>query len=681
MTRTTVSLAKWVPGLYARRDATGDWARVLAVLERVINDILSAPDTRAYLDCGTLGTGQFDTVLEAVSEGDATRDIRVRLDASGATTDFAAVSLSSKLVTLGVPNAGVTTVGDIEDALMALDESSRLVRIRTAGARSRALGVSDGFVATNLAGASPAGRVLGKISIDAMSGLRDPLSTEARLLPYLAQNFGWDLDTSLPERLQRKVLTLAEALFQEKGTKAGIVDALRLLLGLEVVYEEPWADGWTLDVDDLGEGTVLAPAASADGYAEGVLVVPAVGVLLDHDRLDSDGFANVFYEIQRTAGSATEPAVGYALCRDPGLVMSGMTLVIYGTTFEFKRGTWTVGVGNVAVDLTGITTSTAFAAQLAAVIFARNGTGGFNAIAEVGGYLDRIVRILPIVAGSSGNSAITGSALEVLDVVGMVGGAAAGAFVPVGGTQQLRLSGAVTTTDNARLLAYEIGWAEPTLDITRALAKLYLRQTVAGPAGDGAFTGTAVAKLSATGMSGGVGINPAVLSFRITFPRHLTDQELRTAVAVVDGMKRAETHWTYTNPPEVEPFPFWRLNRTLLGRSRLGRSWRGSTPITGSASLDPYGARSLATVLVELDLVVPARSIPLVVGARYAMRADIGCYVRQTNRVGNATTSDRYLPAGFEVEILVGSLREAYVSALAVVPAYSNYLRLTRLDG
>ncbi len=681
MATPKLKLARWVPALYNRRDDTGDWARVLSVLEGILNGLLSSQDTRAALDCGKLGAGKFDTVLEAVSEGDDGREIHVALEVVPGAA-LAVSSPATSQVVLGIPLVGGTTVGAIEDAIGALDEASRLVRVRTPGTRARALGTFDGFAATSLTGASPAGRVLGKISIDAMTDLRDPLRAELRLLPYLAQHYGWNLDTSLPERLQRKVLTLAEALFQEKGTRAGIVDALRLLLGIEVVYEEAWADGWTLDKSRLGLDTMVAPAPTVAAHAEGSLVAVAPGTLVDHDDLASPGLAGGPYEIQVAATASAEKARGYLNCRDPGLLSSGMTLVLYGTTFEFSRTLWTIGVGHVGIDLTGVTPAS-LAAQISAAILVRHTFFGLPATSQVGGFGDHLVRIESTTTGTGGNGAITGAAAEVLDAVGMVGGAGAGAFAPTGGHAPLRLSGAADTTAVARLLAYEIGWNEPAIDVTRALSKLYLRQSVVGAGGNGAFSGSAATKLSASGMAGGVGLNPDVLSFRLTFPRHLTDQELRTAIAVVDAMKKTETHWTYTNPPAVV-LPLWRLDKTPLDRSRLaGGGGLSFIPQTGHYVDDPHGAKSLESYLVPLGAGSSTRSPVLPVGASFIVQADDDCHIRQGNRVVAASTSDRFLAAGVEQKITIGTTAEAYVAALRRSPTNPSpaYLRLIRTDG
>jgi phage tail-like protein len=681
--RTTVILQRWAPALYRRRDATGDWGRLLAVLEAVLNNILSSQDTRAFLDLGELGTGAVDTVIEAQTEGEAGRAIRFAVTGGGSGGGVSIAVGNGGLVAVTFTN-GISTVADVEAAIGALTGNDQVIRIRTASSHpAQVLGGGDAIPATQLRGASPAGYVLGKIAIDAMSDLRDPLRTEARLLPYLGQNFGWDLDTSLPEPLQRKVLTLAEALFQEKGTKQGIVDALRLLLGLDVVYQEAWADGWVLNRSRLDDDTILAPAPTADGYAEGMLVAVDPGQLADNDTLLSVGWLTGM-EFQKQAAGLALSAMGWLRCIEPSQIPDGLKLTLKKSTgpatrtFEFKRtATHQITGGNVAVNITTAVTAGDVATALAAAVNTDHGTGGATQVAVAGS--TGIVILQDQFTGVSGNSPMTGDAFEMFDGIGMIGGAAPGAFVSSGLTA-IHLIGATTAEDVARLIAFNLAWTNG-LVVTRALAKVYLRNATAGAAGDGAITGTAASKLSATGMSGGVGVNPDVLSFRITFPRHLTDQELRTAIQVVDAMKRAETHWEYINPAATV-LPLWRLDKTPLGLSRLaGSGGLAFVPLTGDFAADLFDRKIEETHRVSLGT-TSLRTPRLSVGGRYVLVADDGCYIKQGNRVVTATTSDTFLSAETEFPITVTSTANAYV---AVIRANGHpgtaYLRVSREDG
>lgn len=82
--------------------------------------------------------------------------------------------------------------------------------------------------------------------------LWDVFRTEPALLPVLAERLGWTLDRAAPLALQRKVVSLLVPLYQTKGTRPGIVQVLRLFLGLECRVRAAWAQGWRLGVASLG---------------------------------------------------------------------------------------------------------------------------------------------------------------------------------------------------------------------------------------------------------------------------------------------------------------------------------------------------------------------------------------------------------------------------------------------
>lgn len=79
-----------------------------------------------------------------------------------------------------------------------------------------------------------------------------PFRAQARFLPYQAASLGWALDTSAPVALQRKVVSLLVPLYRQKGTQRGMVNILRLFLGVEARVRAPWADGWRLSRSALG---------------------------------------------------------------------------------------------------------------------------------------------------------------------------------------------------------------------------------------------------------------------------------------------------------------------------------------------------------------------------------------------------------------------------------------------
>jgi phage tail-like protein len=86
----------------------------------------------------------------------------------------------------------------------------------------------------------------------ALRSVRNPLTCEARWLPEIGRDVGWVLDTTLPEALQRKILASIVPLYRQKGTAPGMVDAVRLFLGVEARVRAPWGDGWRLGRAHLG---------------------------------------------------------------------------------------------------------------------------------------------------------------------------------------------------------------------------------------------------------------------------------------------------------------------------------------------------------------------------------------------------------------------------------------------
>jgi phage tail-like protein len=525
------------------------------------------------------------------------------------------------------------------------------------------------------------------VAIDRMRQLHDPITLERRLLPYLAHHLGWDLDTTAPEVLQRKVLTLAAALLKQKGTKEGIVSALRLLLGLEVTYTDLMADGWELGRDVLDSTTVLAPAATVPGYARGELTGVAAAGIADHDRLSSAGLVHS-YEAQRTAPAGGAVAIGFMRCVERARLINNLPFFVHaGPTvrFEFEvDSSYVPTPGAAPVDVRTAVTDADVATLLASAINGQNflGTVPFTAVAS-----GPIVALLGSAPGGGGNITIDGVAAELLDVLGMVGGAAPGAFVGTGGGAiPINLIGAVSDVDVATRVAYTLAFNEvapvPGIDVQRVGADIMLRNMQIGAAGDGAFTGAMATKLAATGMMGGAASpNPLLLTFVITFPRHLSDDELRAATAVIEAMKNLPTHYRLINPPAMAPLPRWQLGVTRLNASTLGGAHTAGAPLlTGSYLADP-GARFLGgTLLVPLGA-TPARSLQLALGGHYEVTADDDCYIRQGNRFVSATTGDAFLPATARRDTTPTTRANAFLSALrATASVFPAYLRIRRID-
>jgi phage tail-like protein len=692
---TTVRLRDLVPKLYELRDVTGMWLGLLQVLEDTINDLLAAQATRAILDGSKVSDGTFDTIVEAFSEGEPNPKIAIALVDDGTSPATCVTTFSPSPTVMLHYKSGTSTIADVEAAIASevlgagLDP---LVRIRVPGTQARVLGHGATFgdpaltTVVYLSGESPTGHVLGKVSVDAQTDIFDPLAAEKRLLPYLSQKFGWELDPDLREQVQRKVLTLLRPLYAEKGTKQGIVDALRLLLGVDVDYHDLWGDGWNLGTSTLGGNTYLAPDQHADAYSRGSLSGADPGLFSDHDLLTCAAWSTAF-EIQKTARSGGEAAIGFLTAVPRSVLANNLTIILPGAPqeFEFKVDAAFVAVaGRHVIDVSGPSNEdpNVVAAAIVAAITAEHGLGNVTVTATTPG-TSPVVRLQQDATGSAGNLAIGGTALEVLSVHGLFGGASAGSFSPAGGKQAINLIGAAGAADVANRVADAIAYYATTVAVTRSLDNVLLRNKMKGTAGDGAITGAAAAMLAAKGMSGGIGINRAILTFRISVPRPLTTDELRLAQAMIEFAKRAETHYVLVSPPNP-PLPgLFQLGFNHLGSAaRLCLSGPADYQYpTGDVADDEFAWYIGRTWTVQLDDTQSVRSPRLIVGSRYLVEVDDESYVRQTNRVGVATSSDFPIPAYRRRPIIVGSLKQAYVAALRVAAGATAYLRVTRVEG
>lgn len=95
---------------------------------------------------------------------------------------------------------------------------------------------------------------------------RDPARCDPQFLPVIARSRGWALDTSLPVPLQRKIVVNLAAMYRRRGRTAGIVEALRLVLGIEARVTPAFAGAWRLGLSPLGG--IFATYTATGGESE-----------------------------------------------------------------------------------------------------------------------------------------------------------------------------------------------------------------------------------------------------------------------------------------------------------------------------------------------------------------------------------------------------------------------------
>ncbi len=104
---------------------------------------------KAEKDFGTVGGGDFDTVIEATTGGQDGNLLSVALTAGGA---LGIVVTGDAVVITYI--AATTTVAQVEAAITALSGASDIIAVKTAGTGATVLGAPDAFAATLLAGGS-----------------------------------------------------------------------------------------------------------------------------------------------------------------------------------------------------------------------------------------------------------------------------------------------------------------------------------------------------------------------------------------------------------------------------------------------------------------------------------------------------------------------------------------------
>jgi phage tail-like protein len=106
--------------------------------------------------------------------------------------------------------------------------------------------------------------------VDAWSSILDPDTAPApfvaAMLDDLGNPFG-EFSDALDLTQQRQLVRLLPILYGLKGTDVGMIDAIQLFTGVTVTISCPsWQGCWHLDVDELGETTILGSNVPRDLY-------------------------------------------------------------------------------------------------------------------------------------------------------------------------------------------------------------------------------------------------------------------------------------------------------------------------------------------------------------------------------------------------------------------------------
>ena len=107
-------------------------------------DDTSVAATKAFKDFGDVGTGNFDTIIEAHTAGAAGNDIRVGLVGDSATT----VSITQEVVgdvrfVYIHYKPGTSTVANVETAITALSGANDTIDVKTGGTGATVLAATD----------------------------------------------------------------------------------------------------------------------------------------------------------------------------------------------------------------------------------------------------------------------------------------------------------------------------------------------------------------------------------------------------------------------------------------------------------------------------------------------------------------------------------------------------------
>ncbi len=121
--------------------------------------------------------------------------------------------------------------------------------------------------------------------IDRFTDILDPHIAREPFLSAMLCDLGNPFDfEELTEIDKRRLIDVLVAIYKQKGTAVGIINAIRFFLGIEVTIDAFNSTGWILGEDELGDTTILAPGTSFERYSFNI-VSPVVLTDIQRTRI------------------------------------------------------------------------------------------------------------------------------------------------------------------------------------------------------------------------------------------------------------------------------------------------------------------------------------------------------------------------------------------------------------
>lgn len=102
--------------------------------------------------------------------------------------------------------------------------------------------------------------------VDLLARMYDPNLAPMDAVNLLLRQLGNPFDIDMTDTERRKLLLNLVYIYRQKGTEAGIENAIFFFMGITVTITRPWARSWRLGHDKLGYTTRLGPGTSYDKF-------------------------------------------------------------------------------------------------------------------------------------------------------------------------------------------------------------------------------------------------------------------------------------------------------------------------------------------------------------------------------------------------------------------------------